>query len=62
MLICLPPLETRKEATGKASESSASVEDVIKTNWSEVIFRFDLRFRKPGKDFGYWIIKSGGRY
>ncbi len=34
----------------------------VKTNWNGVVLRFDLGFRKPGKDFGYWIIKSGKRY
>lgn len=33
----------------------------IFTDWLGVILRIDLRFRSTGKDFGYWMIKKGGR-
>lgn len=34
----------------------------IFTNWSDVVLRLDLRFKsKSKKDFGYWMIKKGGR-
>ena len=35
----------------------------IHTGWSDdVVMRFDLRFKTTSKDFGYWLIKDGGRY
>lgn len=33
----------------------------IMTDWLGVILRFDLRFKYSGEDFGYWMIKEGGR-
>jgi len=33
----------------------------IHVNWNNVFIRFDLRFKSNGEDFGYWIIKEGGR-
>ena len=46
--------------------SFAGLEDFFRvvfvfTDWDEVILRFDLRFKSTGKDFGYWLIKKGGR-
>jgi len=29
---------------------------------NDVVMRFDLRFKTASKDFGYWLIKDGGRY
>jgi len=33
----------------------------VKVAWGSVLLRFDIGFRKEGKDFGYWMIKDGGR-
>ncbi len=33
----------------------------INVDWGNVLLRFDLGFGRKGKDFGYWIIKDGGR-
>lgn len=46
--------------------SYADLKDVMRnvfvmTDWLGVILRFDLRFKSSGKDFGYWMIKEGGR-
>lgn len=42
------------------------LEDVFRSvfvdvDWGGVLLRFDLGFRKSRQDFGYWIIKEGGR-
>lgn len=29
---------------------------------NDIVMRFDLRFKTISKDFGYWLIKDGGRY
>lgn len=35
----------------------------VYTGYSDdVVMRFDLRFKTTNKDFGYWLIKEGGRY
>jgi hypothetical protein len=33
----------------------------IFNDYGGVIFRIDLRFKKAGKDFTYWIVKRGGK-
>lgn len=33
----------------------------ILTNWSNVLLRFDLRFKTSGHDFSSWLIGRGGR-
>jgi len=34
----------------------------IHIDWGNTILRFDLRFKSKDKDFGYWLVKEGGRY
>ncbi len=33
----------------------------VKVDWGNVLLRFDLGFGRGDNDFGYWIVKDGGR-
>ncbi len=34
----------------------------VRVDWDNTLLRFDLGFKSKNKDFGYWLIKEGGRY